>query len=62
MKGRHRTKSQRVWNKHLSSERTKIERNLVEKIENPAIIEREFFPERKTVLKEEKNLPMVVKV
>jgi len=34
----------------------------VERIGNLVIVERKFSPERKIVLKEEKNLPMVVKV
>jgi len=47
---------------HLSSERTIIETNLVERTENQVIVERKVFPERAIVLKEEKNLPTAARV
>jgi len=50
-----------VWNVHLSSERTIIEINLVGRTENQVIVERKVFPKRAIVLREEKNLPTVVK-
>jgi hypothetical protein len=51
-----------MWKEHLSSERTIIETNSVERTGNQVIVERKVFPERAIVLKEEKNLPTVVKV
>jgi len=47
---------------HLSSERTIIKINLAERTGIQVIVERKVFPERAIVLKEEKNLPTVVKV
>jgi hypothetical protein len=50
-----------VWNVHLSSERTIIE-NLVERTGIQVIVERKLSQVKRIVLREERNLPMVVKV
>jgi hypothetical protein len=51
-----------MWNVHLSSERTIIETNLVERTGNQVIVERKLSQVKRIVLREERNLPMVVKV
>jgi hypothetical protein len=51
-----------MWKGHLSSERTIIETNSVERTGNQVIVERKVFPEREIVLREEKNLPTAARV
>ena len=55
-------RSHRVWNELLASERIRTGTDLVERTGNPVIVERKVSPERVIVLREEKNLPTVVKV
>ena len=51
-----------MWNVHLSSERTIIKTNLVERTGIQVIVERKISQVKGIVLREKRNLPMVVKV
>jgi hypothetical protein len=51
-----------MWKEHLSSERTIIETNLVERTGIQVIVERKLSQVKRIGRQEEKNLPMVVKV